>query len=271
MYAFYNDQFILETNANLHYSDLGLQRGYAIFDFFRTKNYRPLFLDDHLDRFYYCASELGMAVTHSRTELIEIIIKLIEKNAFAEVGIRLQLTGGYSTDGYNLGKSNLIITSKPIAVKPQYQFLNGIKAITYNHQRELPQIKSINYLTAIWLQPRLKQLQIHDVLYHHNNIISEFPRGNVFIVTCENKIISPSRNILFGITRKKVLELAEKSFAVELRDVTLNELFTAKEVFMTSTTKRLQPVVNIDGKQIGTGLPGPITANLFQEFLKLES
>jgi len=144
-------------------------------------------------------------------------------------------------------------------------FEKGLSVITYEHQRELPAIKSINYLMAVWLQPLLREKQADDMIYHQKGILTEFPRSNVFIVTADQKLITPARNILYGITRKNVLALASSSLPVEERDVTMDELLNASEVFLTSTTKKILPVFNIDSHMIGHGKPGLVTRELYRQ------
>ncbi|MGO8055712.1 aminotransferase class IV, partial [Rhizobium leguminosarum] len=95
--------------------------------------------------------------------------------------------------------------------------------------------------------------------YHRNSIITECPRSNLFIVTKENKLVTPAHNILKGITRKNVLQLASSIMEVEERDIKLTELLDAAEVFLTSTTKKVLPVLNVDGNAIGNARPGPVT------------
>jgi branched-subunit amino acid aminotransferase/4-amino-4-deoxychorismate lyase len=92
----------------------------------------------------------------------------------------------------------------------------------------------------------------------------------VFIVTNGRVVITPEERVLKGITRMKVLGLAEENYRVEKRQVTIEELFRADEVFLTSTTKRILPVVKINDKIIGNGTPGPVTTELFEAFMKLE-
>jgi D-alanine transaminase/branched-chain amino acid aminotransferase len=157
-----------------------------------------------------------------------------------------------------------------VKVAAASDFEKGLSIITYQHQRELPHIKSINYLTGVWLHPLLKEKQADDVLYYQNNVISEFPRSNIFIITKDNKLVTPSRNILHGITRKKVLSLAGEMMPAEERDITLDELMNAKEVFSTATTRKILPVIKVNDKLIGDGRPGAITTTLYQKFLALE-
>lgn len=270
MAVFFNDHFAATENALLHVSDLTLQRGYAIFDFCRTKNRRPLFLNDHLDRFYTSAAAMHLPVRYNKEELAAIIHDLIERTLQDETGIRILLTGGYSADGYQPASPNLIITCNVVKTAGLADFERGITAITYEHQRELPSVKSVNYMMAVWLQPLLKEKKAADVLYHYNGIITEFPRSNIFIVTKDQRLITPSRHMLRGITRKQVLSIAARQMDVEERDIHLEELLQAAETFLTSTTKRIMPVLAIDGNTIGDGKPGPITRRLYHEFLQLE-
>jgi D-alanine transaminase/branched-chain amino acid aminotransferase len=271
MLAYFNHKFIEEEKAVLPISDLSIQRGYGVFDFFRTVNYEPLFLDDYLDRFFNSAAGLHLQPNHSKEEIKKIINKLTNKNMVPESGIKLILTGGCSSDGYTVGTSpNLIITQHLIQPISRAIFNAGVKVITQEHQRELPHIKSINYLMGVWLQQKVKQQRAADVLYHKQGIVSEFPRANVFIVTNDNKIVTPSTNILHGITRKKVLKLAAKNFKVVERKVNLMEIKNAAEVFMTSTTKRILPVKQVDDVIIGNGKAGPITTLLYKAFIQME-
>lgn len=122
----------------------------------------------------------------------------------------------------------------------------------------------------VWLQPLLIEQQADDILYFNKESITEFPRSNVFIVTADNKLITPAQNILHGITRKKIVSLAAGMIPVEERDITVDELMNASEVFTTSTTKKVLPVMKINSKLINDGNPGNITAALYEKFLALE-
>lgn len=123
---------------------------------------------------------------------------------------------------------------------------------------------------GIWLQQKIKQHNAVDVLYHQQGEVSEFPRANFFIVTQDDVVVTPKKNVLLGITRKKILELASKEFHVEEGVVTLNDIRTAKEAFMTSTTKRVLPVAQVDNIIIGKSAPGPITTFIDEALAKEE-
>jgi D-alanine transaminase/branched-chain amino acid aminotransferase len=267
IYSVVNKDFVLKNAASIPISDLSIQRGYGIFDFFRTINNEPVFLEDHLDRFFYSASQMQLDVYLNRTEIKQLIHQLIEKNNIGDSGMRITLTGGYSEDGYSLAKPNLLITQSAFTFNSEI-FNKGIKLIMFNHQRQLPSVKTIDYLMAIHLQPFIKSHNADDVLYYYENEITECPRSNFFIVTKSDEVLTPSKNILRGITRKKILGFSD----VHVREtsVTLEDLKTAKEVFISSTTKNILPVLEIDGKTISNGKPGRITTHIYERICKLK-
>ncbi|GEO10612.1 aminotransferase class IV [Segetibacter aerophilus] len=270
MIVFINDRFIDEKEASIGISDLSVQRGFGIFDFFRTYRYVPLFLDDYLDRFFNSATLLSLQPRHTREELKTIIYEMIDRNQIETSGFKLILTGGYSQDGFEPGTPNFIMTQQPVEISSEEKFEKGIRIILHEYLRDVPEVKSINYLMAIYLQNRLVEQKADDVLYHQNGEVLEFPRSNVFIVTKEGAVVTPGKNVLHGITRKKVLHIAGRNYKAEERTVTLEDLKNASEVFLTSSTKRLLPVLEIDDVIVGNGKPGKITRELYTAFKQLE-
>jgi D-alanine transaminase/branched-chain amino acid aminotransferase len=281
LFVLVNDELVPAASAALGVGDLAIQRGYGIFDFFKTLNQRPIFLEDHLDRFFHSAEQLRLPIGKTREQLRALIHTLQQANNIPDSGIRMTLTGGYSPDGYALaaaapstapahnGGPNLIITQQPLPTPITADLQKSIRLVTYSHQRQMPETKTIDYLMAIWLQPFIKETCADDVLYHTYGVISECPRSNFFVVTADNTLVTPGRHILKGIIRMKVLALARQQFQIEQRDITLDELKTAKEAFITSTTKHLMPVVQVDTTIIGKGLPGEITRRLNRELYEL--
>jgi branched-chain amino acid aminotransferase len=273
-FAIVDDEPVPADQASLLINDLSIQRGYGVFDFFKTLNHIPIFMEDHLDRFFRSAAHLRLGIGKSREELRALIDILRQKNNLPDSGIRLTLTGGYSTDGYSLGKPNLVISQQPLSVAITDTFQRTLCLVTYPHHRQMPDVKTIDYLMAIWLQPFIRGNGADDVLYHWDGVLTECPRSNFFIVTAEDTLVTPGRAILSGIIRSKVLELARQQFKTEERDIRMEELLTAKEAFVTSTTKHILPVLKIDDKVIGKGLPhegkpGIISQWLNQRLYKL--
>ncbi|MFP5042994.1 aminotransferase class IV [Parasediminibacterium sp. JCM 36343] len=268
-YSIVNGQLHKQKEASILISDLSVQRGYGIFDFFVVVNKQPIFLEDHLDRFYNSAAIMHLDGIVQREELKELIYKLIEQNSsMPDAGIRITLTGGYSEDGYALAAPNLLITQTPFVYNMD-SFTKGIKLVTYNYQRQLPQVKTIDYLQAIYLQPFIQEHGADDLLYHNQGQICECPRANFFLVTQDNEVLTASSNILWGINRKKILSFPE--FNARETSITLADLDNAKEAFITSTTKFALPVLSINGKQIGDSKPGEITTAIFKKLYDLRN
>jgi branched-chain amino acid aminotransferase len=268
--AFINNDFVPFSEANLHISDLAIQRGFGVFDFIKVEGSKPLFLDKYLQRLYNSANELNLIAPYPKEELEKIIYQLIQKNSFTTSGLKIILTGGYSPSGYEPVKPNLIIQQQPLVLPDKQKLEEGISVITHNYVRELPTVKTINYSMGIKLLKELQEKGAEEVLYYNNGVATEFPRCNFFIVRRDGVVATPSRNILHGITRKNVLELACSKFEVLETDITLSDIMDAREAFLTSTTKRILPIVKVDRKQIGNGKPGDITRELLQDLIALE-
>lgn len=264
-YVIVNGSMLLADDATLRITDLSIQRGYGIFDFLKTIGGEPVFLEDHLDRFYSSAEQMRLPVNYSRSELNKLIYNLIRKNDIAESGLRITLTGGYSPDAFNISEeSNMIITQQELQINRDPE--KSISLITYEYQRQFATAKTLDYLKAIWLQPELKEKGADDILYHHDGFLRECPRANFFLISQNDEILTPSNNLLKGVTRKHILKVAQKNFKAAERELTLDDLMNAKEAFISSTTKNILAVTRIDDRTLGDGKPGEITRALSKEF-----
>jgi len=261
-YTWINGDFVESSKASLGVGDLAIQRGYGVFDFFRCNRGIPFLLTNHLERFYNSVHCLNLKVPMDRSVLKNIIAQLIQKNQIKNEGVKMLLTGGYALDEYTPEEPNLIISSHLITPPGPDKYKRGFRVMSYSYQREIASCKSINYLQAIKLIPTLAEKRYDDVLYHTKGIITEFPRSNVFIVDRQNRLATPAKGMLFGITRRLLLHLTKDQYAPQERDISLSELKEAKEVFLTSTTKRIMPICEVDGIPIGNGRPGPISRQL---------
>ncbi|GAA4295137.1 aminotransferase class IV [Nibribacter koreensis] len=270
LYAYLRGEILPYDKAFLHVSDLSIQRGYGIFDFLKVENGQPLFMEHYLDRFYHSAQLMELEIPLERSALQETVFHLIDKNNLPLSGIKMILTGGYSPDGYQPVEPNLLILQQPVTMPTPEQVQKGFAIITHEYVRDIPAAKTINYSVGIKLLSQLKAKGADDVLYHQGGVVSEFPRANFFIVRQDDTVVTAAQDVLQGITRKNVLEIAGRLLKAEEGVITLQDIDQAKEAFLTSTTKRVMPVVKIDGNAIGGGTPGPVTLALLEELLKLE-
>jgi len=257
-----NDKLIDQDRAFIHVHDLALLRGYGIFDFFRLIGSVPLFIDDHLNRFYRSAAYLRLEPPLSKQELKAKIIEMLEVNRIESSGVRIVLTGGESPNGYFIGQPTLFVINEPMGPPIREHFENGIKLISLEYQRDLPEVKSINYLVGIYHLPEVQKADAIDILYKFNGHVSESTRSNFFIVNDDNVIVTPGEGVLKGINRMKLIEMCQGKFPVKERPVSWNEVLNAKEAFITGTSKKVTPVIQIDDRLIADGQPGALTKEL---------
>ncbi|BFG70990.1 branched-chain-amino-acid transaminase [Sediminibacterium sp. KACHI17] len=271
MVSYINETFIESTAASIPVNDLGLQRGYGVFDFLRVKGQQPFFLQQHIDRLYRSLELMRLHLSYSKEELINIIQSLIDQNQLSHSGIRITVTGGASPDGYTPVDPHLIIVQQSIPEPPQAMLTGPYKLVTYQYRRQLPEVKTTDYLMAIWLQPWVKEQGAHDVLYHDNGWVSECPRSNFFIITKENVLVTPHEGMLKGVTRSNILKVAKGIMKVEERAVSLEDIRSAKEAFISSSTKRLIPVTGIDDVVFNSYDSDCISRTLFEALALLEA
>ena len=236
-------------------------------------------MEDHLQRFQNSAKLMGLEIPFSKAKLKRQVLDLAKANKVIDAGIHMILTGGYSVDAFTPSNPNLILLARFFVPPPESNYKNGIKLLFWEHKREIPEIKTINYIVPIISLKKRAETGVLDILYHDGKYISECSRSNLFIVSKEDKLITPENGILKGITRKHLLEVAKDICNIEIRNIKIDEIKSAKEVFTTSTTKRVMPVVQIDDYIIGNGKPGAVSLDLSKrlqtyienEFFILES
>lgn len=246
LHCYINKEFVPIEKAGVSVTDLLVQRGYGIFDYLRVADNKPLFLEDHLERFYNSANTMRLQVKESKEEVLEKVYELIKMNNLSYSGIRLLIGGGDSADGYTIFEPSLMIIQQPIPTPPDTMNLQGIRLASFEYQRQLSRVKTTDYLMAIHLQPWMKEQGADDILYYSEGIVRECPRSNFFIIK-NGTIITASNKMLLGITRKNILRIAsENNIPVEERDFTMEELKTADEAFISSSTKRITAVRQID-------------------------
>lgn len=276
-YFCYNNGRIQRKNdIKVGITDLVTLRGYGAFDYMRTYYGIPFRMNDYLNRFENSAKGMMLNLPVKRKEIISRIHFLLRKNQASvknNFGIRILLTGGYSLDSYLPAiKPNLFILIEDLPGYPGWWSEKGIKLMLHEHHREMARIKTTNYLTAIRLADQRRKHKAQDTLYCSDGKILETTRNNFFLFH-GNTLVTPLEDVLYGITRKAVVELSLKKFKVEIRDVLKEELTWCTESFITGTTRGITPVVHIDTKKIGNGKPGKNTkalVKMFNEFVDKE-
>lgn len=263
-----NGKILPAGQAVLPVNDLGLMRGYGIFDYCRAIGSKPFLLERHLARFRRSAERMELELAYSNEQLTKTVHQLLAIGKLSHAGIRLLLTGGTTPDSMTVITPNLLILIEQAAALPA-GMPPGVRLLTDAYQRELPEVKTTNYLNALRLQKQVREKNAYDLLYHSNGLITELPRSNFFLVKGRT-VITPASGMLRGITRQVILELATTQYRLEERDVRLTELHEADEAFLSGTNKRMIPVVQVDDQAIGSGKPGVVTADLYEQFMQFE-
>ena len=263
-YCYLNGDFLLYKDLKLHISDLQFQRGYGIFDFFRCRMGEFPWLEDYTDRLFNSIRLAGIDTEMDKAEFTSIIHELQEKNGDENGAFKVMITGGYSDSLESVtGSANVIILNVPWRRPAPETFEKGIKLITCRYSRPDPEIKSLFYFNLIKLRHQMQKFGAVDVLYHED-IITEASRANVFLVK-NGTVYTPVSNILKGVTRKQILGLFGE---IKQEDIAFDTLYEYDEIFISSTTRDISPVVAVDGRKIGSGKPGKITKELITAFNK---
>ncbi|SEJ55593.1 D-alanine transaminase [Dyadobacter koreensis] len=249
-------------------NDLAILRGYGMFDYFRTYNGVPFRWDDYWQRFENSAKLLKLPLPLNQEEAAEILADLHALSGEPEVAFRFVLTGGYAPDSVHVVKPNFLIRTEALPQDNPAGLLKGIKVLPYQYVRDLPEIKTTNYVHMVLMADEMKEQGASDLLFYKDGEISELTRSNFFIFKGDTLITSDT-NILRGITRKVVLELAKEHFKIEVRPLLYSELATADEAFTTSSTKWVMPIVQIGDNLVGDGKAGQRTLSLQDLFKKV--
>jgi len=269
MNVFYVDgEYLSENQAAISVKDIGILRGYSVFDFLRTYCRRPFYLEDHVARLANSAKLLNLALPCKQSELIDITIKTLDHNKdLDEANIRLVITGGISADSITpTNKTKLLVMVTNVHNCPAEWYRDGAAIITTNDERYIPNAKSTNYIPGILALSRARQQgAIESIYVDRYGRLLEGTTTNFFAVM-GNKVVTPGISILPGITRKVVLKLIAKEFDIEIRDIHRDEMRLMDEVFLTASNKEVVPVVRLDDLIVSNGKPGKHTRRIMQLF-----
>lgn len=271
-FCFFDGKVVPVSEAKVSVFDIGLLRGYGIYDGIPAFGGKPFRFADHWNRFLNGAHTLNLNVPITEEKAERVVKELLEKNGFGKerANVRFILTGGETLNGieYDFEKPTFYILTEKWQPLPPDLYIEGAKLITYNYQRDYPECKTINYIKAVNLQEFKKTEGALEILFVNDGEVLECATSNIVIVK-DNTLITPSENVLGGITKKVVFELAEGKYQKEERPIEESELKTADEIFITSSFKDIVPIVKIDDFEVGGGVVGPVTKDLMGEFAKV--
>ncbi|MDZ7970557.1 MAG: aminotransferase class IV [Nostoc sp. DedSLP03] len=268
-----NGEFFNPNDAKISVFDHGLLYGDGVFDTIAAVNGHIWWLDEHLNRLLEGCNSIFLQHPWSKSELTELTHETFRLTGGDRGRIRITITRGVGDiPSYCLSscQPNLIIFVTPLDFPQKNIYLKGISLKSINYHRVLPQVKNLSFLPSIIGYENARKSGFNDSVFVDDfGYVREGTSWNIFLVT-EQKMITPKDSILVGVTRNKVIKLAESlGFAVDIKPVKLEDFYSAKEVFITGTTKRILGVTQIDNFLIGRGSVGEHTQTLFDEFQKV--
>lgn len=268
-----NGEFFPKEEAKVSVFDHGLLYGDGVFEGTRAYNGRVFKFDEHIDRLYDSAKAINLTIPLSKEEMKEAHLETLRRNKLTDAYIRTVVTrgpGDLGLDPRKCSRASVIIIADRITLYPQEFYENGLRLITVPTRRNLaetvnPMIKSLNYLNNILAKIEANLAGVPEaIMLNQDGYVAECTGDNIFIIKGKTLVTPASvHGALKGITRDVALELAA-GIGLEVREelLTRYHLYVADESFLTGTAAEVIPVVEIDGRKIGTGTPGPYTRQL---------
>lgn len=263
-WAYQNGVFLPSNEARVAADDVGLLRGYGLFETFRARQGRVYLLDRHIARLRTGAGELDIAVPADVDRLPDIVSELAKRCELSDARVRLTLTAGPQG-----GQPALVLQAWPATDYPPEMYTHGVTAVIASMRRNetspLAHIKSLSYLDNLLAKREALQAGADAaILLNTKGSLAESTSANVFIVLGGELLTPPiADGALPGVTRSAVLELAEGiGMAANKATLTTDDLLGADEAFLTNAVAGLLPLVSVDGRNVGSGGPGELTGRL---------
>ncbi|MEM1228406.1 MAG: branched-chain-amino-acid transaminase [Planctomycetota bacterium] len=272
-----NGEYFSRADAKISVYDHGLLYGDGVFEGMRIYSGAVFALEDHLTRLYESARAIALNIPIDVDAMRDATNQTVAKNGLTDGYIRLVVTRGGNQLGLNpfiCDDPQVIIIADKISLYPEKYYTEGLDLVTAstirNHPAALsPRVKSLNYLNNILAKiEAIRAGCIEAVMLNPAGEVAECTGDNIFIVRRGELLTPPIHaGILEGITRNTVIDLAQAA-GLTVREITLtrHDLFVADECFLTGSAAEVIPAVKLDGREIGTGKPGPITQQLMAAF-----
>lgn len=276
--VYVNGRITGERDAVISVFDHGFLYGEGVYETMRTYNRRIFLYDRHMRRLRRSASMIALDLPFTDEEMAARIGATIEAARLdGEAYIRLLVTRGVGDITYDPRATptpSIVIIVKPQIDLPSEVYERGvcvvIVSVVRNHPGSVnPVIKSNNLMnSALAMQEALRSDAFEGVMRNYRGELTECTQSNLFVVRRGAALTPPlEAGLLPGITREFVFELGQ-TLGIEIREATLHDddLFGADEAFLTGTTRELVPIVQVDGRPVADGRPGPVTKRLLEAY-----
>lgn len=272
-----NGEFVDKENAKISVYDHGFLYGDGVFEGIRVYNGNVFRLEEHIERLYESALSILLEIPMTQEEMIQAVVETVRRNKLRDAYIRLVIsrgTGNLGLDPRSCLAPNIIIIAEQLQLFPKELYETGMRIITVPTRRNKPdalnpKIKSLNYLNNVLVRIEAHLAGVSEALMlNSEGYVAEGSGDNVFIVKKGVLYTPPSYvGALQGITRQAILDIAGKlGYTVKEEPFTRHDVYVADEVFLTGTAAEVISVVEVDGRKIKDGKPGPVTNHLLTEF-----
>ncbi len=271
-YVLINNEVVEREFAKIDIEDRGNQFGDGIYEVIRVYEGKCFALNEHMERLYECAEKINIHIPFSSSSLKEKLLHLLQKNEIQDGIIYLQVSRGVASRQHHFPqdeKSATLIAYTSEKTRPLEQIQNGASAKIVEDIRWLRcDIKSLNLLGSILAKQEAHAAGALEAIMHRDGTVTEGSSSNCFAVIDGVIYSHPVSNlILNGITRRYIVEICkEQNVPLKEQEFTLDALRKADEVFIASTTAEITPITQIDGVEVGNGLPGLVTKALQEHF-----
>ena len=274
-YVILNGELIAREAAEIDIEDRGYQFGDGVYEMIRVYN-RHLFAGkQHLQRLVESAEKISLELHYTISEMEQMLNHMIKKNKIIFGTVYMQFTRGVSMRNHAFpapGTSGTFVAYTKEVARPINTIRLGVKAILTEDLRWLCcDIKSLNLLGNLLAKQKAVEAGCFEAILHRGERVTEGSSSNIAMIKDGVLFTHPANNfILNGITRQKVLEICRNhQIPFEEKTFTTSDLLSADEVYLSSTTAEVTPIVEIDRKKINDGNPGPITVQI-QKLLEEE-
>ena len=273
--VYLNGKFLPIEEASVSVLDRGFIFGDGVYEVVPVYSRVPFRLDEHLARLERSLGETGIRNPHARGGWRELVYRVIDGQPFEDQGVYVQVTRGVAKRDHAFPKNaepTVFVMSNPLVNPPPDQVARGGSAVSAADNRWLRcDIKSTSLIANCLLRQLSAQAGSTETILFRDGSLTEASSANVFIVKGGVVAAPPKSNLILpGITYDVVVELARANgIALELREVTEAEVRGADELWVTSSSKEVFPIVELDGRPIGEGKPGAHFQrmySLYQEF-----
>jgi branched-chain amino acid aminotransferase len=276
--VFLNGEIVDAAAAGVPVRDVGFLYGAGLFETMRCYGGAVFSLDDHLERLFAIADALGVRNTYSKEQIREAIYAVVRANGLKDARVRLTLTSGAAGGDADEQKSTLLVMATPYEGYPKEYYQKGVLvvlcAMRQNPEDVICGHKTLNYFVRMMAlnQARMKKAA-EAIWFMTDGRLAEGCVSNVFLVKAGAMATPPlATPVLPGVARKAVLEIAaaEKIQFVE-RELFVNDLLEAEEVFLTNVIMGVMPVVGVEAHTVGDGKVGPVAKRLmacYEDFVK---